>query len=213
MDELIHLKNKISIVEETGEANYQSKQIKSNEEKEDILRIKTRKLLFYKNLVNNMEIIYENIKILRTKGNNIPINIKIITEYDKKNEAYYYLDQKESSFEQIETFLVNAKNDYIIKLDSAYKERRHIRFLFGKLFREIVGYLDGARLEKVIDIFRYILNKNNDDEIKTGKPANPQIIDYVKNYTDYNNKSFENIFNYLISLFEINNTSIQKHYE
>jgi len=160
-----------------------------------------------------MEVIYENMQILRTKGNNLPIDIKILVEYDKKNEAYYYLDQKESTFELIETFLLNAKDDYIKKLDSAYKEKKHIRFLYGKLFRKLVGYLDGGSLEKIIDIFRYILNRNNDDEIKASKPSNPQIIDYVKNYTDYNSKSFENIFNYLISLFEINNTSLQKHYE
>jgi hypothetical protein len=131
----------------------------------------------------------------------------------KKKEAIFYLDKKESTFEIIETFLLNAKDDYIKKLDSAYKEKKHIRFLYGKLFRKLVGYLDGGSLERIKDIFRYILNKNNDDEIQASKPANPQITDYVKNYTDYNKNSFENIFNYLISLFEINGTTLQKHYE
>ncbi len=109
--------------------------------------------------------------------------------------------------------MLNARDDYIKKLDSAYKEKKHLRYLYGKLFRKLFGYLDGGSFDKIIDIFRYILNKNNDEEIKASKPANPQIIDYVRNYTDYNNKSFENIFNYLISLFEINDTSLQKHYE
>ena len=205
MDELIHLMNK------TRKINFSSR--KNEEEKNDILKMKTKKLLFYKNLVNNIEIIYENMQILRTKGNNLPIDIKITIQYDIKNEANYYLDQKESNFEIIETFLLNAKKDYLNKLDLTYKEKIYTRFLYGKLFKKIVGYLDGGSHERVMDIFRYILNENNDDEIKISKPVNPQIRDYVRNYADYNSKSFENIFNYLISLFDINNTSIQKHYE
>ena len=236
MEELIHLKNKINVsskderIKEDDKNKEEKNKIdksdiskeenekteieeKRNKEKNDLLKIKFKKLLFYKNLVTNMEVIYENMQILKNKGNNLPIDIKIITQYDKKNEADYYLAQKKSSFGQIETFLLNARDDYIKKLDSAYKEKKHLRYLYGKLFRKIVEFLDGGSFENVIDIFRYILNKNNDDKIKTGKPANPQIIDYVKNYTDYNSNSFENIFNYFIDLFEINNSSLQIHYE
>jgi MoxR-like ATPase len=236
MDELIHLKNKINIspnIEKKEDAKRKEEKIEGDSiensktkedkkkleeenkenEKNDLLKEKFKKLLFFKNLVTNMEVIYENMQILRTKGNNLPIYIRILVEYDKKKEAIFYLDKKESTFEIIETFLLNAKDDYIKKLDSAYKEKKHIRFLYGKLFRKLVGYLDGGSLERIKDIFRYILNKNNDDEIQASKPANPQITDYVKNYTDYNKNSFENIFNYLISLFEINGTTLQKHYE
>ena len=46
------------------------------------------------NLVTNMEVIYENMQILRTKGNNLPIDIEIIIQYDKNKEAEYYLDKK-----------------------------------------------------------------------------------------------------------------------
>ena len=238
MEELIHLKNKINISQKesnkkevkdnsqnigdklklqeeinTKEESNKNEKEKIKKEEGKLFQIKCEKLLFYKNLISNMEIIYENMKILRTKGNNLPINIKIIVKYDKKEEADYYLNQNKTSFEEIEKFLLNAKNDYMEQLDSAYKEKKHIRYLYGKLFRNIVGYLDGGSLENILDILRFILNKNNDDEIKTSKPANPQIQDYVNQYRDYNNQSFENIFSYLISLFEINKTSLQKHYE
>ena len=237
MEELIHLKNKINIsakgpkkkeeeknkskqtdtkndkLKEIEETIYKNEKEKKEKEKKDLLKIKLEKLIFYKNLITNMEVIYENMQTLRTKGNNLPIDIKIIVQYDKKNEADYYLDQKESSFEQIEIFLLSAKDDYKKILESAYKEKTHIRYLYGKLFKSIIRYLDGGSLEKVIDIFRFILNKNNDDVINTSNKTNPQIRDYVKNYTDYDKKSFENIFNYLIKLFEANNTTLQKQYE
>ena len=137
-----------------------------------------------------MEIIYENMQILRSKGNNLPIDIKIIIKYDKKKEPEYYLDQKESSFDIIEQFLLNAKDDYNKKLNAAYKDKRHLRYLYGKLFRKLFCYLDGGSFDKIIDIFRYILNKKNDEDIKQSKPTNPKIRDYVNNYSDYNSDSF-----------------------
>jgi hypothetical protein len=101
MDELIHLKNKINIspkVEkkeeksegdsiEPSKATQEKKKIeeeKKEQENKDLLQQKSKKLLFFKNLITNMEVIYENMQILRTKGNNLPIDIKIIIEYDKK---------------------------------------------------------------------------------------------------------------------------------
>ena len=227
MDELVHLKNKINISqknekkkEEEEERNKEENNIcdsndksKKVEEKNDLLKEKSEKLLFYKNLITNMEVIYENMEILRNKGNNLPIDIKIIVNYNERKEATYYLDQNETSFDIIETFLLNAKDDYVKKLDLAYKEKNHTRYLYGQLFRKLVGYLDGGSLERIIDIFRYILNKNNDEEIKTSKPSNDQLTDYVHNYNDYNKKSFENIYNYLIELFNSNKTSLREQYE
>ena len=150
-------------------------------------------------------------EILRKKGNNLPINIQIIIQYDKKNEADYYLDQKKSSFEQIEIFLLNAKNDYIEKLDSYYKAKKHLRYLHGKLFISMVDYLVNGNLDKIIDILRFILNKNDDEEFNAANPAYPQIADYINNYTDYNKQSLDNIYNYLISFFAINNKSFKNH--
>jgi len=194
------------------EETIKEKDNKENE-KNDLLTEKSEKLLFFKNLITNMEIIFENMQILRSKGNNLPIGIKIIVEYDKKKEAEYYLDQKETSFDVIEIFLLNAKDDYKSKLDSAYKEKIHLRYLYGKLFRKLFAYLEGGSFDKIIDIFRYILNKNNDEEIIRDKPTNPKIRDYVKNYSDYNANSFDNMYKSLIALFEANKTSLRQQYE
>ena len=68
----------------------------------------------------------------------MPIVIKIIIEYDKKKEAEYYLDQKESSFDLIEQFLLNAKDDYSKQLDAAYKYKKHLRYFYGKLFKKLL---------------------------------------------------------------------------
>ena len=208
-DKFEEIQETIKIKEEKEEDGEKEKE----KEKQDILKIKSKKLSFYKNLVNNMEVIYQNMQILRAKGNNLPIDIKIIVQYDKNNQAEYYLDKNKSNFENIETFLLNSKDDYLKKLDLAYKGKMHIRYFYGNLFRRIVEYLDGESFDRIIDIFRYILNKNNDEEIKEITPTNPQIIDYVKNYTDYNTKSFENIYNSLIALFDNNKSSLKKHYE
>ena len=160
-----------------------------------------------------MEMIYENLQILRKKGNNLPIYIEIIVQYDKKKEADYYLNKKKSSIEQIEIFLLDAKNDYIEKLDSYYKEKNHLRYLYGKLFINMVDYLINGNLDKIMDILRFILNKNNDEVFKAAKPACPQIEDYVTNYSYYNKQSLENIYSYLVSFFDVNDKSLGKHYE
>ena len=109
MEELIHLKNKINVsandenikeedkIKDDKSDKSKAEEVKKkideekNKEKNDILKIKLKKLLFYKNLVTNMEVIYENMQILKTKGNNLPIDIKIIVQYVRKNEADYYL--------------------------------------------------------------------------------------------------------------------------
>ena len=96
----------------------------------------------------------------------------------------------------------------LIKIKDIY-----LRYLYGKLFRKLFWYLDGGSFEKIIDIFRYILNKNNDEVIEQIKPTNPKIKDYVKNYSDYNSDSFENMYKYLISLFDANKTSLREEYK
>ena len=80
--------------------------------------------------MNNIESVYEHLKLLRTKGNILPIRIKVeINDLDKDNKEdninirikYYLNDYKgiemEKSFEFIEKFLYNAKNDFIQKLE------------------------------------------------------------------------------------------------
>jgi len=101
-------------------------------------------------------------------------------------------------------------------LDDIYKENEYSRFLYGKLFRKIIKHLDDE--DKVYAILRYILNKTNktnkkEDVIK-GEVSSPKVVDnYIEKYQEYINNSFDDVLNYITSLFEKNNTSLQKHYE
>ena len=199
IEELIHLKNKIHI-----------KPSKETEEPNDEYQKKCFKLNFFKNIISNLEVIYEYIKELRIKGSNLPILISIQIKFPNKE---YFLNNKSTEFEKIRQFLFLAKTDYISQLDSAYKNKQHLRFLFGNLFNNIIKHLDKGY--NVLDILRFILNKtDNKEEIKDGNATNPlEDKDYVQQYKIYNEKSFDYISNYVTSLFENNSTTLQKHYE
>ena len=200
MDELIHIKNKIHIKPPKGEIN-----------PKDEFQEKCLKLVFFKELISDLEVIYEYMKFLRLKGSSLPILISIQIKYPN---IEYKLNKKKTDFKFIKNdFLFPAKNDYIVQLDSVYKQQKYIRFLFGKLFRNIMRHLSGGH--DVSDIIRFILNKTDSTEkIKDGKASNPlKAEDYVKQYKIYTDNSFKNISNYLTSLFENNKTSLQKHYE
>ena len=150
-------------------------------------------------------------KFLRIKGSSLPILISIQIKYPN---IEYKLNKKKTDFKFIKNdFLFPAKTDYIVQLDSVYKQQKYISFLFGKLFRNIMRHLSGGH--DVSDIIRFILNKTDSTEtIKDGKAANPlKAEDYVKQYKIYTDNSFKNISNYLTSLFENNKTSLQKNYE
>ncbi len=149
-------------------------------------------------------------QILRKKGDSLPIQIQIKIKYPAQT---YSLNKKEYDFEQIKEFLFNVKTDFIKQLDSAYKEKYYLRFLHGKLFRAIIKHFDNRY--NISDILRFILNKiENKESIKEGKIYNEKSADdYVTQYHKYNEKSFENISNYFISLFENNDTSLERHYE
>ena len=73
-------------------------------------------------------------------------------------------------------------------------------------------HLDGNC--EISEIIRYILNKtDNNDEIKDGNIYNDKIAeDYVKEYKDYNKKSFENISKYVTTLFKNNKQPLKEHY-
>ena len=79
MKELINLKNKINIQPENKQIKNGEKE---NKEKKDLYQIKCDKLIFFKNIVSNFEVIYDKIKILRIKGYNIPIIINILFIYN-----------------------------------------------------------------------------------------------------------------------------------
>ena len=196
---LIHLKNKIHIND-------------SNKAKDpkDQFQIKCQELVYFKDIVSKLEIIYDYMNILRIKGNNLPILIKIKIKYP---QIKYYINQKITEFDNIRDFLFKAKTDYIAQLDSVYKQKQYSRFLFGKSFRNIIKHLDTGY--NILDILRFILNKtDNKQEINDGTTSNTlRAEDYVHQYKIYNENSFDNILNYLISLFKNNGISLKEHYE
>ena len=192
MEELIHLRNKIYIKPQ--------KEIKEPNE----FQKKCFKLIFFKDIISNLEVIYEYMKKLRIKGSNLPILINIRIKYPNID---YFLNKKRTSFNNIRDFLFFVKADLITQLDSAYKEKEILRFLFGKLFRNIIKHLDGGY--NILDILKYILNKtDNKIEIIDGKAINPiKTEDYVQKFKIYHENSFNNISYYLTSLFENNSIS------
>ena len=186
MKELINIKNKID------------------------LRNNNDTLLFFRNIIDNLETINEYMNALRIKGNSLPIKINIrVKMYNIK----YYLEDKEVDLEKIKTFLIESKNTYNTQLDFFYKHNIYIRFLYGKQFRSILRILEcGFHMESFL---RYILNIV--DSNKPMEEGNECIVrrtaDYFDEYELYNKDSLENISNYIFSLFDNNNKSIKDHYE
>ena len=200
MEELIQLKNKI----------YMNIQKKNNDKEPDPFQIKCEKLVFFKESISNLEMIRNNLKVLRQKGSSLPILINIKLEYPN---IKYYLNKIETNFGKIKDFLLQAIKEQKSQLDLFYKKNRNLRFLYGNLFNRIFEHLNGG--DCPYDILRYILNKiNNKEDIIDGEIRNQQITrNYVEQYKLYNENSFRSISNYIISFFEKNCASFQKHYE
>ena len=88
-----------------------------------------------------------------------------------------------------------------------------MRFLYGNLFRKVKLHQEGNY--EVKDIIRYILNKTdyNDNKIKDGEQYNIKIgNDYEIEYKEYTKKIFKYMAKYIISLFDKNGLSFEKHY-
>ena len=207
IDELIKLKNKINIIQ-TKKTEIKNKINKDY--KKDVFEIKFDKLLFFKTIISNLEIIYEKISILRRKGFNIPTEIKISIRYP---EVSYELNGKKKEFNEIINYLNSAKVDYEEQLDKAYETKKYLRLLYGKLFQKLNQHLEGNI--EIEGILRYILNKTNyNDRIKAGElykislGENPEEL-----YKDYTKEIFDNIHEYLITLFRNNNTDFKQHYD
>ena len=156
--------------------------------------------------------------LLRNKGNSLPItiNISIKNEICNNKSEYkviYSLEKEERKFEDIQKFLLNVKNNLIRRLNLIYKERTNMRFIYGKQIDSILKYLNGDF--KLDSFLRYILNETDNTKIiKEGEIYNSiKTDDYVKQYNLYNKNSFENICEYITSLFRENNTSLEEHYE
>ena len=206
MKDLIHIKNQINIQPKKGEDKDERKKDKDK----DSFEIKREKLLFFKNIISNLEVIYGKIEILMKKGCCLPISIIIEIKYPKID---YKLNKKPTNFDNIRNFLFEAKNDYEKQLNSIYKKEKYLRFLYGKLFRKIIMYFDGDC--EIKELIRYILNMiKSEEDIKDGEingGGTPE--DYVKKYEEYNKKSFENISTFIVSLFMNNKLSLKSHYE
>jgi len=202
MEELIQLKNII----------YMKFHIKDKKkvQKKDPFQIEYEKLVFFKESICNLEMIRNNIKVLRKKGSNLPILFNIKLKYPNIN---YYLNKIEINFGKIKDFLLQAMLEQKSQMDLIYKQNRNLRFLYGYLFKRIIEHLNGG--DCPYDILRYILNKiNNKEDIIDGEIRNQQITyNFVEQYKLYNENSFINISNYINSFFEKNCTSFQKHYE
>ena len=154
----------------------------------------------FKNLVNNIEIIYDNMSILRIKGNSLPILINISFQYKNEPIVIYFINNKETKYENNQKFLFDAKNNIINKLDKIYKEKTNLRFIYGKQFDSLMKHIEGTY--KIDSIIRLIINDTNNQEIKDGYLSNSRNTDdYVYEYDLYNNNSFKNISDYISSFF------------
>jgi len=151
LEKLIHLKNRIHIKNEKEEKNENLKDEEDNEVEtkksgDDKLKYKRKILIFYKKIISNLEIIMEYMTVLRNKGSSLPIKINMEIKIDNNNNpsiAYYLGDNdKEEQFEKIRDFLFDAKTSYIAQLESMYKQKLNLRFLYGKQFRSIMKHLE-----------------------------------------------------------------------
>ena len=210
IEELIKLKNKINIQpqKKTNKPNEKS-QTKEIKEK-DIIEEKCDKLLFYKNVEADLEIIYDKINILRMKGFNIPIAINVDIKYP---EITYKLNVQEKKFDKIKDYLFKVKNDYENQLNTIYENEKYLRLLYGKLFRKVKLHQEGNG--EISELVRYILNKtSNKDKIQDGDLYNEKLgKDFEDQYNDYMKKIFVHISQYLISLFKKNDSNLQKHFD
>ena len=212
INELIDLKNKINIQSENKEKSEEAK------EEKDEYQIKCDKLRFFKKIISEFESIYEKIKILRLKGYNIPIIINISIKYPEITYKFNDEDNREIDFDDIKDYLFRIKNDYEKQLETIYQNEKHLRFIFGKMFRKIKLHQEGNC--EILEIIRYILNKvDYKDKIIDGDPSNNQIgEDYEIHYADYTKTIFECMSKYIISLFQKNKLNgqplnYQRHYE
>ena len=211
MKELIHLKNQIHIKNDMG----------SNED--DIIKSKCKILSFFKDVISKLEIIIAYMSVLRKKGSSLPITISIKIkaiknekeEIPKIPKIEYYLDKFKKEFEEIREFLFDAKNAYISQLNSIYKEKLNLRFLYGKQLRIIMRHI--IHNYKIDSFLRYILNNtDNNSEIKEGdKYIERNVYNYIddRQYIIYSRNSLDGISNYITSLFEKNNKTIEDHYK
>ena len=217
-EELINIKNKIPPKNENSDIdkndNTKSKKLENENEEEKKKKStnpKRETLIFFKDIITNLEIILEEMNSLRNKGSNLPI--KICIKVENMNNLYYYLGGKiVKNFKVIKEFLSAAKNKYKSQLNSLYKENAYLRFLFGKQFRTMMKHLQSTI--NVDSFLRYILdNTDNNSKINEGfKTVKEDVKDYINYYELYNKYSLESISMYITDLFRKNNKTLGEHY-
>ena len=206
MKELVLLKNQIYIKNDIEKSK-----------DENIIKKKCNILQFFKEKVSKSEIIIDYMNILRQKGSSLPIKIHIkININNFESSIEYYLEKYQKEYEEIINFLFDAKNSYISQLDSFYKAKLNIRFLYGKQFRIIMKHIENNF--KIDSFLRYILNdtesctiKEGDKYIKRNVSSENYIFD--KLYETYSKNSLESISEYITDLFKKNEKTLEKHYE
>ena len=183
----------------------------ANTEDEKNYEEKCKILITFKELIKNIRTIYKYMAILRLKGSSLPILINI---YIKNANVEYFLASQKVEFKKIQEFLGNAKTYIINKLEEIYKRKSNLRFIYGKQFESILKHLKSSSFK--IDYFlRYILNNtNNSKKIEEGYIYNSwKTSDYVSEYELFSENSFDNISDYISSVFKNNGLSYEKHYE
>ena len=188
---------------------------KENNEEKIIFHSKSEILIFFRNIISNLEIIMECMNVLRNKGSSLPITITLkIDIKNNKQSIIYYLEDKEESFEEIKCFLFDAKNNYTNLMDLFYKEKSNLRFLYGKQFMTFIKHLEGDEYD-IESYLRYILNiSDNNILIKEGlRFINRNTMDYIKNNQLYIEDSLDSISNYINSIFKINKMTIEDNYK
>ena len=203
-EKLMFLKNKIPPIPPKTENNENDQFEKNN-----MINKKHKELIFFKEVLTNLEIIIKYMKFLRAKGSSLPIKISIILK--NMNYINYYLDQKNVDFIFIRNYLMNVKDNFISQLESKYKEKANLRFFYGKHFRNIIKYLEtGFNFEPFL---RYVLN-NKTSHIEEGyKTIIREVEDYINYYQFYNKNSLDSISMYISSLFDKNGITLKEHYE
>ena len=90
--------------------------------------------MFFKEIISNLEIIYDKINNLRKKGFNIPIVIIVEIKYPKVS---YILNNKEKNINEINDYLFSIKNDYENELSKVYESKKYLRLLYRQLFKKL----------------------------------------------------------------------------
>ena len=197
MEILLALKNKIPPLSPKGENDGNDK-----------IKLKHEKLLFFKDIISNLETIIEYMKVLRAKGSSL--KIKICIKVEKMDKIKYELGNEEVSFKYIRNYLINVKNNYISQLDSMYKDKVNLRFFYGKQFRSIIKHLEtGFNIDSFL---RYILNSYADNILEGYKTIIREAKDFINQYELYSKNSLDSISMYITSLFEKNGKTLEEHY-